>query len=564
MNAQLPRRTVLATGAAGAAVLPVVARTPALAQADRRVFAHGIASGDPQPHAVVIWTRVTPTPAATPGSGQGPNVTVRWEVATDAAFRRVVRRGGFSTGPSRDHTVKVDVTGLKPATWYHYRFTYDGAPSRVGRTRTAPGRRATPKHLRFGVVSCANLQAGWFSAYRHLAQRDDLHAVLHLGDYLYEYAPGEYGFGQSNEDIRPHDPPREMVSIADYRRRHAQYKTDPDLQDLHAKYPWIITWDDHEVTNDQWRNGAENHEPDEGDYKVRRARAHRAYDEWMPLRMDGTADLRDGTRLFRRLSFGKLAEISMLDLRTYRDQQVATPAPPAPFPDGEVSDPERTILGKKQFDWLRTSLMQTRSQWKIIGNPVMIAPVNFGALPDDVIQPINDVTGLVPEDGAPYNTDQWDGYTADRRQVFRRIDNRGISDVLFVTGDIHSGWACELPLDASDYVYENSARKSVGVEFVCSSVTSNNLKDITGDPSGVTSTAIEEGIKANNRHIRYLNFDDHGYSVLDINAKRAQMDWFIIGDRSDRDTGATWEISWQTRSGTSRIEQVDQPLGGTR
>ena len=166
-------------------------------------------------------------------------------------------------------------------------------------------------------------------------------------------------------------------------------------------------------------------------------------------------------------------------------------------------------------------------------------------MPDDLIQPINDVTGLVPEDGAPYNVDQWDGYTADRDRVLRHINNHGIKDVLFVTGDIHSGWACELPLDASDYVYENPARVSAGVEFVCSSVTSNNLKDITGDPSGETSTAVEEGIKANNRHIRYLNFDDHGYSVLDLNAERAQMDWFIIGDRADRDTEATYETSWR-------------------
>ena len=561
MSHFVPRRTVLATGATTAAALPLLGRVPA--RADHPVFAHGVASGDPLPRAVLIWTRVTPTADATPGSGRGPSVTVRWEVATDAAFTRVVRRGEAVTGPSRDHTVKVDVTGLKPATWYHYRFSYDGARSRTGRTRTAPAERATPRNLRFGVVSCANLQAGWFSAYRHLAARDDLHAVLHLGDYLYEYAPGQYGYGQSNEDIRPHDPPREMVSLEDYRRRHAQYKTDPDLQDLHAKYPWIVTWDDHEVTNDQWRDGAENHQPDtEGDYKRRRARAHRAYDEWMPVRLSGTADLRDGTRLFRRLGFGRLAEVSMLDLRTYRDQQVAQPVPPAPWPDAEISDPGRTILGKRQLRWLRDSVMRRGPQWKLVGNPVMIAPVNFGALPDELIQPINDVTGLVPEDGAPYNLDQWDGYTADRNRVLRHLDNHAVEDVLFVTGDIHSGWACELPRDASDYIYENPARKSVGVEFVCSSVTSNNLKDITGDPSGATSTAVEEGIKDNNRHIRYLNFDDHGYSVLDLTRRRAQMDWFVISDRSDRGATVRWDASWRTRSGTSHIEPADAPVGG--
>ena len=344
---------------------------------------------------MVLWTRVTPTAAATPGSGTGPKVRVRWQVATDRRFRSVVREGSFATGPARDHTVKLDVTGLAPGRWYYYRFRYDGVSSPVGRTRTAPARDAQVDRLRFGVVSCANLQAGWFSVYRHLADRDDLDAVLHLGDYLYEYAPGEYGYGAANEDVRRHDPAREMVRLEDYRRRHAQYKTDPDLQRLHATYPFVITWDDHEVTNDQWRNGAENHDASEGDYRARRARAHRAYDEWMPVRMDGTADLRDGTRLFRRLQFGSLAELSMLDLRTYRDQQVA-----APSADAAISDPDRTIAGREQLDWLKDGLRTGGPQWKLVGNPVMIAPVTFAQLPEDVLDPVNDVTGLLPDDGA--------------------------------------------------------------------------------------------------------------------------------------------------------------------
>ena len=561
----LPRRTVLASGATAAGAATVLAVREPSAAADRSadVFAHGVASGDPLPDAVVLWTRVSPTASATPGSGRGPEVRVRWEVARDAGFRDVARSGVFTTGPSRDHTVKVDATGLAPATPYHYRFTWDGVHSRTGRTRTAPAETATPGHVRFGVVSCANWQAGWFSAYRHLARRDDLHAVLCLGDYLYEYAPGEYGHGPDNTDVRPHDPPREMVSLGDYRRRHAQYKSDPDLQDLHARYAWVITWDDHEVTNDQWRRGAENHQPEtEGDYLRRRARAHRAYDEWQPVRMAGSADLRDGARLFRRLRFGKLAELSMLDLRTHRSKQVEQPAPPAPWPDGEVSDPQRTITGDRQLEWLEDSLRVARPQWRIVGNPVMIAPVDFGALPDDLVTPVNDVTGLLPEDGAPYNLDQWDGYTADRRRLFTHIGNRGIRDVVFVTGDIHSGWACELPYDASTYTGQNPAEPSAGVEFVCSSVTSNNLKDITGDPTGQTSTAVEEAIKANNRHVKYLNFDDHGYSVLDVNADRAQMDWYVISSRTDRDAGVRWETSWRTRSGTGKIEHVDRPVGG--
>ncbi|SDE00255.1 alkaline phosphatase D family protein [Nocardioides lianchengensis] len=396
----LPRRTVLATGAAGTALTAtsLVAGEPTAeaARPGARFFRHGVASGDPLPHRVVIWTRVTPTPAAQPGSGKGPRVRVGWEVATDRRFRRVVRRGAFATGPSRDHTVKVDVTGLEPARWYYYRFTYRGARSRLGRFRTAPDHDALPSHVRFGVVSCANWQAGYFGAYRGLAARDDLHAVVHLGDYFYEYAPGQYGAGSDDADVRRHVPAKEVVSLADYRRRHAQYQTDPDLQALHARYPWIVTWDDHEVTNDQWSGGAENHTPGggpngEGDFRRRRARAHRAYDEWMPVRLDGTARLGDGDRLFRRLRFGQLLELSMLDLRSYRSELVSTPAV-----DAGVSDPDRTILGGRQLAWLKSSLSRERAQWNIVGNPVMIAPLGLGGLPDELIAPLNSFLDPVP------------------------------------------------------------------------------------------------------------------------------------------------------------------------
>ncbi|WP_139981471.1 alkaline phosphatase D family protein [Nocardioides litoris] len=549
------RRTVLATGSAGAALTTLattVDATPAdAAGAGARFFRHGVASGDPMPDRVVLWTRVTPTAAATPGSGTGPAARVRWEVSTRKDFRRVVRRGQVVTGAHRDHTVKLDVTGLKPATWYYYRFTYRGARSRVGRTRTAPAAKARPTNLRFGVVSCTNWQAGYFAAYRGLAARNDLHAVLHLGDYLYEYAPGEYGYGQSDRDIRRHDPAREMVSLEDHRRRHAQYKTDPDLQALHAKYPWVITWDDHEVTNDQWRGGAENHQAAEGDYLRRRARAHRAYDEWMPVRMDGTARLGDGDRLFRRLTFGRLAEISMLDLRTYRTRQ-----PSGPTAAREINDPAATITGDAQMRWLKQSLSRPAPFWKVIGNPVMISPVTFAQLPSAIVGAVNEVTGLLPADGVPYNVDQWDGYTADRAEVLRHIKDHHVQNALFVTGDIHSGWAAEVPYDAGNYPLGGTG----AVEFVCTSVTSNNLKDITGTPAHTTSTAVEQTILANNRHIKYLNFDDHGYSVLDLNAKRAQMDWFVIGDRADRGTSIRWSRSFVTLASTNLVKEAFVPL----
>ena len=550
----LDRRSLLVAGAAGAGALALDVGFAGHADAAaNRYFKHGVASGDPYPDSVILWTRVTPSAAATAGSGKGPRVSVRWQVARDEAFENVVSEGTFGTGPGRDHTVKLEAGGLRPRTSYYFRFLHRGVASRVGRTKTAPAHNATPRRLRFGVVSCSNWQAGWFSAYRHLSERDDLDAVLHLGDYLYEYAPGEYGYGNSNEDIRPHVPAREMVSLADYRQRHAQYKTDRDLLDLHAKAPFIVTWDDHETTNDAYRNGAENHQPEtEGDYKVRRARAYRAYDEWMPVRMGSAADLGDGTKLYRRIRFGKLAELSMLDLRTYRSKQVANGL-------SGVSDPDRTITGDAQLNWLKDSLRNSRAQWKLVGNPVMIAPVVFPPLPADVTSAVNDVTGLLPEDGVPYNVDQWDGYTADRRKIFRHLADHGVNDTVFLTGDIHSGWACDLPLDASTY----PATRSVATEFVCTSVTSNNLDDITGTPPRTTSLVVEAGIQTSNRHVKYLNFDDHGYSVLDVTSHRTQMDYYKISDRAKRNATSEWTASWVTEANSQTVHAATSPVGAT-
>ena len=350
------RRALQLAAAAGAGLAAVTATGPASASpkaAASSVFRHGVASGDPLPGAVLLWSRVTPDPAATPGSGAGPEVDVGWEVATDPGFRRVVRRGTSSTGPARDHTVKVDAVGLSPATTYWYRFRCRGATSPVGRTRTAPAADAPVARLRMAVVSCANLQAGWFTAYRQLAARDDLDLVVHLGDYLYEYAPGEY---QARDVVvRPHDPPREMVGLADYRRRHAQYKTDPDLQALHAAAPWVVTWDDHESANDAWSGGAENHtEGAEGAWPARLAAAQQAYAEWMPVRYE------PGGHLYRRLRFGRLATLSMLDLRTYRDQQ-----PPSPL-DPALSAPDRTIAGPEQLRFLLDGLADPQDRKSVV------------------------------------------------------------------------------------------------------------------------------------------------------------------------------------------------------
>ena len=526
------------TGLAAAA--GIAASGPAAATTNR-VFRHGVASGDPLPRAVVLWTRVTPDEASTPGSGRGPVVPVTWEVALDPGFRQVARRGTLSTGPGRDHTVKVDASGLRPATRYWYRFRLGAAVSPVGRTRTAPAEGAAVRRLRMGVVSCSNWQAGWFTAYRHLAARGDLDLVLHLGDYLYEYAPGEY---QAREEVvRPHVPAREMVTLADYRRRHAQYKTDPDLQALHAAAPWVVTWDDHESANDAHRDGAENHTPGaEGAWRTRRRYSQQAYAEWMPVRYT------TGGRLFRRLRFGRLASLSMLDLRTYRDEQVSGPTDPA------RDDADRTITGGEQMRFLLAGLSDTSVQWKLVGNPVMISPIRFpNAVDAEASAAIAELVDAPapPVRGVPYNVDQWDGYEADQRKVIGHLRNRGIADTVFLTGDIHSGWACDLPADNRTYAATGA---SVANELVCTSVTSDNLDDILGVPPRTGSLAVETAFKANNPHVKYLDFDSHGFSVLDVTPERTQMDWYVLLDRTDRSSGAVFSTAWEIPAGTKKVQ----------
>jgi alkaline phosphatase D len=548
----LSRRSLLQIGAAttGTALVgaaAVSAAGPAGATPSSPVFVHGVASGDPLPDSVILWTRVTPQPTATPGSGRGPVVSVVWEMAADPSFARIARSGSVSAGPAADHTVKVDVRGLAPATSYWYRFRCQGVVSPVARTRTAPADGAAVPRLRMAVVSCANLQAGWFSAYRHLAARRDLDVVVHLGDYLYEYAPGEY---QARDVVvRPHDPPREMVGLADYRRRHAQYKTDPDLQALHALAPWVVTWDDHESANDSWRDGAENHTPGtEGTWSARKAASQRAYAEWMPVRYT------PGGTLYRRFRCGRLASLSMLDLRSYRDEQVSSPVDPA------LDDPARTITGPEQERFLLDGLADPTVQWKLVGNPVMIAPVRLPSTLD--ARAVEGIGTLVdaevpPVAGVPYNVDQWDGYPAQRARVLGLLRDRGIRDTVFLTGDIHSGWAADLPADPLTYP---ATGDSVGVELVCTSVTSDNLDDILGTPPRTASLAVETAIKANNPHVKYLDFDSHGFSVLEVTPAGVQMDWFTLVDRTDPRSAAVWSTSWRVPAGTGKVQPAPRRL----
>ncbi|MFE6911688.1 alkaline phosphatase D family protein [Streptomyces erythrochromogenes] len=537
------RRTVVLAAAATATLAPLATLGAGTAHAagTAPAFLHGVASGDPLPDGVLLWTRVTPTPEAVPGSGLGAAVQVGWEVAADRAFSRVVAGGTVTASAATDHTVKVDVRGLQPQTPYWYRFTAGPAVSAVGRTLTTPGHDVTTPGVRFGVVSCANWESGHFSAYRHLAARTDLHAVLHLGDYIYEYGSGTYP--EAKYTVRRHEPQHEIVSLADYRTRHGKYKTDADLQALHHAHPVIAIWDDHEFANDTWAGGAENHTPGaEGDWAARAEAAKQAYFEWMPVRTS-TA----GT-VYRRLRFGTLADLHLLDLRSFRSQQVKVGS-------GSVDDPERTITGRAQLDWLKSGLAGSNATWKLVGTSVMISPVAFGSLPAHLLAPLTKLLGL-PEGGLAISTDQWDGYTDDRKELLGHLTDRNIKNTVFLTGDIHMAWANEVPVNMATYPGSGTA----ATEFVVTSVTSDNLDDILHVLPDTVSLVAETAIKAANWHTKWLDMDAHGYGVLDVTPERSQMDYYVISDKRRPDATSAWSRSYRTLNGTQKVERSYQPV----
>ena len=442
MTHNISRRRALQTGAAATAVAAAAASAQSIASAgpaeefptDHAVFQHGVASGDPYSDSVLLWTRVTSHPEDYAGRNRGVDTTVRWEVATDEAFGNVVSSGTIRVTPDTDMTAKPEAVGLQPYTGYFYRFSvqdgpYKGQISPVGRTRTAPAPGQDMSELRFALFSCSNWEAGFFNAYRDMAQRGDVDYALCVGDYIYEYPAGEYT-GKTGS-LRNHLPANEIVSLADYRERYAQYHTDPDLQAAHGACPWIVTWDDHEVANDTWSGGAENHQPGDGNFIERRDAAIQAYLEWLPIR---ATPFSEGGHIYRNLSFGSLAELNMLDLRTYRNEQVSFTSM------GKTDDTSRTMMGSEQFTWLAGKLQSSQARWNLIGNSVMITPILIPPLKQPEADAVTQLLGL-PEQGIPYNFDQWDGYAAERRRIVKLMQENDIHNSVWLTGDIHSSWA---------------------------------------------------------------------------------------------------------------------------
>ena len=474
-------------------------------------FYHGVASGDPLHDAVIIWTRVTPEDSL-------DAIPVGWEISTTADFQTVSQSGSFETTPGRDYTVKVDVQGLEPDTYYYYRFRALQAVSATGRTRTAP--LGEVEKMKFAVASCSNYEAGYFNAYGRIAERQDLNAVLHLGDYIYEYEPGKYGDTTIN---RTHYPAREIVTLADYRLRYSQYRLDKDLAAAHAQHPFITTWDDHEIANNSYADGAQNHQPSEGDYMTRKEVARKAYYEWLPVR--GSA----GQDLYRHFSFGDLADLVMLDERL-----AGRTAQADSLSDPSLQDSTRTMLGKPQLEWLEGQLSNSKATWKIIGNQVIYSYLNWGTPTFNI------------------NLDSWDGYPIEQRRIAQFIQNNNIENVVFVTGDTHSSWAFEVSVDPFNDYDPDSGEGAFAVEFGTTSINSSNSNERF--PTDSVKAHEEKIVNSEiNPHLKYANLRDHGYLVITLAPGSAQADWYYVDTLKEPSTNERLGKSVSVRSGEVRL-----------
>ena len=520
------------SAAVALASVPMLPLQSAMATVASDVFQHGVASGDPLSDRVILWTRVSPVSAQAV-------VVVEYVVATDIALKQVVARGRTKTSADADFTVKIDRLGLQPNTTYYYRFRAQGKDSPIGRTKTLPA--GATDRLRMAVVSCSNHAAGYFNAYARVAERADLDLVVHLGDYLYEYGANQYG------SVRTPEPATEMVTLADYRARHAQYKRDPDSQAVHRQHPFIAIWDDHEITNDTWVGGAENHTDGlEGGYPQRVAQGLQAYYEWMPIRVVDPTDLRKNNRSFR---FGNLVELVMLEERlSARAQQlpatIPTPLGAAFVQAGAFADPARTLLGNTQEQWLADTLRNTPARWKFLGQGVMFAQLKLQGAP-------NALGG-----GAFFNSDQWDGYQPARNRIYDVLKGDAahapVDNVVVLTGDIHSSWAADLTQDPNNPIVADGGYNPVtgdgsrAVEFVGTSVSSPGIdSDTNGSVAGL--------LRGINPHFKYINLHRRGYMLIDATPARVVAEWWYVDQVASPSRIETFAVAFEVRDGTNRL-----------
>lgn len=558
----ITRRQFLIRAGAGAAALSAIPMLPGCGRSDPVVgstltenpFKHSVASGDPMTDRVILWTRIT--------AAVNQPVPVNYTVASDPEMKHIVSSGLTQATPERDYTVKVDAGGLQPFTTYYYQFTVGSYTSPIGRTRTLP--TGSPERLRFGVVSCSSYAHGLFNAYRRVAERADLDFVLHLGDYIYEYSNGADGH-EVYGDFRAYEPANEILTLQDYRIRHAQYKRDADLQELHRQHPMIAIWDDHEFADNAYKDGAVNHNDhgfDEGPWNTRVINALQAYYEWMPKRepKDKT-DRRDN----RSLIFGDLAELILLEERVHaRDKQLPGNVPPevvtellpplasalpaAPFIlTDDYNDPNRTLIGNDGEAWLTERLRTSPSQWKLLGQGVMFAQLKVLGTPNALGTSIF------------LNSDQWDGYAPARDRIFNVLKGDAthpkVDNVVVLTGDIHTSWASDLtpdpnnPIEAAGGYNPLNGNGSLAVEYVCTSITSPGL-DVLAPAQDV--------LRVTNPHIKYVDLSQKGYMVMDVTQERVLGEWWYIDTISAPSSNQTFGTAFQVLPGSNRLTAASQ------
>ncbi|MEZ4286900.1 MAG: alkaline phosphatase D family protein [Polyangiales bacterium] len=488
------------------------------------MFEHGVASGDPLVDGIVLWTRASATDAGT--------VDVWWEIALDQEFQKRVAQGTVTTNADVDYTAKVDVRGLIWGRDYYYRFFAQGRQSPVGRTRLIPEEGVD--RVRFGVVSCASLAHGYFHAYRNLAQRKDIDAVLHLGDYIYEYGDGEYPCPDDSEpQLRLYEPSHEIISLLDYRTRYSQYRRDPDLQLLHQQMPFINVWDDHETADNAWMGGATNHNEtvsscgdprpgnQDGDWATRKAIAMQVFFEWLPIREHPML------QIYRTFNYTSLVDLIMLDTRLIgREQQF----PGILFGYGMTAPLPEQLMGPTQEAWLEEQLKQSTAKWRLLGQQVVMSYWRIG---DQYANP-----------------DAWHGYPVARQHVLDMITNNSIENVVVLTGDVHSSWAMDVtPVAFEDYNPDTGAG-AVAVEFVTPAITS---------PGSAVAASLINGAGEYANHIGFFETVSHGYMIVDVQQDKVQADWYYVDGLEENQGVERFGAAWATMSGAHHRIEMSGP-----
>ncbi|KQQ42428.1 alkaline phosphatase [Duganella sp. Leaf126] len=526
-------------------------------------FAHGVASGDPLNDRVILWTRVTP--------GQdngGADIAVRWQLATDASMRSVVSSGSLTTSARQDYTVKVDAAGLLPGHVYHYQFEAGTAKSTIGRTKTLP--RADVRQVKLAVFSCSNYPFGFFNAYADCALQADIDAALHLGDYIYEYESTGYGAEQAKRLDRLSEPREVLVRLEDYRRRYGQYRSDPDLQAVHAAMPFIVVWDDHEFADDTWRDGSLDHRDSiHGPFKLRKQAAATAYHEWMPVRTPDPAAL---DRIYRSFDFGSIVSLHMLDTRLIgRDHQLTMSS----YLDADhhfdearyrsdLYAPQRQMMGAAQMAWLDRQVEQSTARWQMLGQQVLMARMEF---PHAVVtkqcssadyvalkrRAALDPASVTEQErrwlagpSLPCYFDSWDGYQSERERLFD-IMTRHRKNMVVLAGDTHNAWASDL-FDASG--------RQVGVEFATPGVTSPGME---GAYPGTNPDEVAAMMTEMIAPLYYAQTSKRGYLIVTASHEQVRCDFRFVDTVSSHAYTAAVERSLRTVPGPGNRKLEECP-----